>query len=161
MQVNHTRNRSNPSPTKAPRSERMYSAADLDVPPPPSQFTPSQFEATYMQPTNPSPPKKRNDHYASAPAASYRPNHGPTIPPYLSSISANPVALNTILSSFQPSLIHIAPILMGLGIQTEAHLRAVGRLSEETRDREVKDVALHRGVSVVEWAMLVDRIKSM
>lgn len=135
----------------------MYSAADLDVPPPPSEFTPSQFEAAYMQPTNPSPTKKRFDNYAPVPAAVYR----AIIPPYSSSIPTNPLALNAILSTFQPSLIHIAPILMGLGIQTEAHLRAVGRLSEETRDREVKDVALHRGVSVVEWAMLVDRIKSM
>ena len=134
----------------------MYSAADLDVPPPPSEFTPSQFEATYMQVANTVPTKKRNDYYTPAPAANYR-----QIMPHLSSIPTNPTSLNVILSSFQPSLIHIAPILVGLGIQTEAHLRAVGRLSDETRDREVKDVALHRGVSVVEWAMLVDRIKSM
>lgn len=135
----------------------MYSAADLDVPPPPSEFTPSQFEAAHMQPmpTNPSPTKKRNDYYAPAPAPADR-----SYPRVNHHSSSNP-AIDAILSSFQPSLTHIAPILIGLGIQTEAHLRAVGRLSEETRDREVKNVALQRGVSVVEWAMLVDRIKSM
>lgn len=68
-------------------------------------------------------------------------------------------ALDSILSSFQPSLVHIAPILESLGIRDEEHLRAVGRLSEEIRNREVKEVALKKGVTVVEWAMLIDRIR--
>lgn len=70
-------------------------------------------------------------------------------------------ALDNILSSFQPSLLHITPVLASLGIRHEEHLRAVGRLSDETRDREVKEVALKEGVTVVEWAMLVDRIRSL
>lgn len=56
------------------------------------------------------------------------------------------------------SLIHLMPVLASLGMTTSSHLKAVARLSPETRDREVKEEALRRGVTVVEWAVLVDRI---
>ncbi|KAI0715643.1 hypothetical protein C8T65DRAFT_738508 [Cerioporus squamosus] len=49
-----------------------------------------------------------------------------------------------------PSLLHIAPVLYELGIKRVDHLRAVARLSEEMRDREVKEQALKRVVTVVE-----------
>ena len=65
------------------------------------------------------------------------------------------------MCTFQPSLSHIAPVLSSLGIRSEDHLRAVARLSEETRDREVREVALQKGMTVVEWAMLLDRIRSV
>jgi hypothetical protein len=41
------------------------------------------------------------------------------------------------------------------------HLRAVGKLSEETRNREVKEEVLKLGVTVVEWAILLDRLQSL
>jgi hypothetical protein len=69
--------------------------------------------------------------------------------------------LDNFLCSFQPSLVHIAPVLNSLGVRQEDHFRAVAKLSEETRDREVREVALQKGVTVVEWAMLLDRIRSL
>lgn len=139
----------------------MYSAADLDVPPPPSDISPSEFAV--VNKTGSSPIKNTKDYpYISAPA-----NRIPPIPSYHTSpgignakVESSP-ALDAILMSFQPSLIHIAPILSSLGIRDEQHMRAVARLSEETRDREVKEVALRKGVTVVEWAMLLDRIRSL
>jgi hypothetical protein len=68
--------------------------------------------------------------------------------------------LEMLLSSCRPPLIHIAPVLDLLGIKSDEHLHAVARMSEETRDREVKDEALRMGVTVVEWAILVDRLVS-
>jgi hypothetical protein len=65
------------------------------------------------------------------------------------------------LASCFPSLLHIKPALLRLGIRTEEHLRAVGRLSEDTRDREVKEEALRNGVTVVEWAILLDKLQSL
>ena len=38
------------------------------------------------------------------------------------------------------------------------HLKAVTRLSEEMRDREVREEALRMGVTVVEWAILLDKV---
>ena len=52
-------------------------------------------------------------------------------------------------------------MLTSLGITSEEHLRAMARLSPDTRDREVKDEALRLGVTVMEWAILVDRLLSL
>jgi len=41
------------------------------------------------------------------------------------------------------------------------HLRAIARLSEETRDREIKEQALKRGVTVMEWAILLDKLQDL
>ncbi len=41
------------------------------------------------------------------------------------------------------------------------HLRAVGRLTEEVRDREVRDEALKKGLTVMEWAILLDKLRSL
>ena len=70
-------------------------------------------------------------------------------------------SVELILSSCDPSLLHIAPVLYELGIKRVDHLRAVARLSEDTRDREVKSQALSRGVTVVEWAIFLDRLQSL
>jgi len=70
-------------------------------------------------------------------------------------------AVELILSSCDPSLIHIAPILAELGIHRMEHLRAIARLSEETRDREIKEQALKRGVTVMEWAILLDKLQDL
>ncbi|KAL6303893.1 hypothetical protein BKA93DRAFT_826303 [Sparassis latifolia] len=70
-------------------------------------------------------------------------------------------SVELILSSCDPSLLHIASILSDLGIQRLEHLRAIARLSEETRDKEIKEQALKRGVTVVEWAILLDKLQSL
>lgn len=70
-------------------------------------------------------------------------------------------AFDSILDSCEPSLLHIAPVLESLGMTSEEHLRAVARLSEETRDREVREEALRMGVSVVEWAILLDKLQTL
>ncbi|KZT65825.1 hypothetical protein DAEQUDRAFT_496379 [Daedalea quercina L-15889] len=73
--------------------------------------------------------------------------------------SMSPVEL--ILASCEPSLLHITPILSELGMQRIEHLRAIARLSEDTRNREVKEHALRRGVTVVEWAILLDKLQTL
>lgn len=75
--------------------------------------------------------------------------------------SASTLALEEVLDSCEPSLVHIAPVLAGLGITKEEHLRAVRRLSEETRDRQLKEEALRLGVTVMEWAILLDKIQEL
>ncbi|PFH47924.1 hypothetical protein AMATHDRAFT_66552 [Amanita thiersii Skay4041] len=80
----------------------------------------------------------------------------------ISSIKSLPtIQMEKILDSCEPSLIHIAPVLSSLGITREEHLRAIVRLSEETRDREVKEEALRMGMTVMEWAILLDKVQSM
>ncbi len=64
-----------------------------------------------------------------------------------------------VLRSCEPSLMHIAPILRNLGIQKIEHLRAITRLSPSIRDREVKENALRQGITVIEWAILLDKTK--
>ena len=70
-------------------------------------------------------------------------------------------SVEVILSSCDPSLLHIAPILYDLGIKRVDHLRAIARLSEETRDKEVKAQALKRGVTIVEWAIFLDKLQNL
>lgn len=77
----------------------------------------------------------------------------------LRATSTSPVEV--ILSSCDPSLLHIAPILYELGIKRVDHLRAIARLSEDTRDREVKAQALKSGVTVLEWAIFLDKLQSL
>jgi histone deacetylase HOS3 len=52
-------------------------------------------------------------------------------------------------------------VLEKLGIKNGEHLLAVGRLSEETRDREVREEALRMGLTVMEWAILLDKLQSL
>ncbi|KAI0688719.1 hypothetical protein BC835DRAFT_290242 [Cytidiella melzeri] len=75
------------------------------------------------------------------------------------STTTSPVEL--ILSSCEPSLLHIAPVVSELGILKVEHLRAMARMNEETRDRELKCHALMRGVTVMEWAILIDKLQSL
>ncbi|KAG6872232.1 hypothetical protein C0995_011736 [Termitomyces sp. Mi166 len=75
--------------------------------------------------------------------------------------SASTVALEQILGSCDPSLIHVAPALARLGIRNDVHLRAIARLSDETRDRELRDAALKEGITVMDWAILLDKLQTL
>ena len=77
----------------------------------------------------------------------------------ISSIRSAPLSdFEKFLDGCNPSLVHVSDILKTLGIYKLEHLKAVARLSPEMRDREVKEVALRLGMTVVEWAILVDKI---
>jgi hypothetical protein len=80
----------------------------------------------------------------------------------ISSIKSESVReFEQILDSCQPSLLHIAPVLAQLGITNVEHLKAVIRLSEEMRDREVREEALRMGVTRVEWAVLLHEVSKL
>lgn len=72
--------------------------------------------------------------------------------------SASTIEFEKFLDGCKPSLVHVSDILNSLGMYKLEHLRAVARLSPEMRNREVKEVALRLGMTVVEWAILVDKI---
>ncbi|KAJ7878871.1 hypothetical protein B0H14DRAFT_1630753 [Mycena olivaceomarginata] len=78
----------------------------------------------------------------------------------ISSIHLTPT-LEDILISCEPSLLHICPVLQRVGILGAEHLRAVGKLSEETRNKEVKEEVLKLGVTVIEWAILLDKLQAL
>jgi hypothetical protein len=70
-------------------------------------------------------------------------------------------SLETVLGGTSPPLTHIAPVLRELGIHSLDHLRAIARMENDLRNREVKREALKRGVSVVEWAILLDVMRRL
>ncbi|KAI0260232.1 hypothetical protein BC834DRAFT_973612 [Gloeopeniophorella convolvens] len=71
------------------------------------------------------------------------------------------VSLETVLGSCQPSLLHLLPVLEELGFRRPEHMTALIRMREETRDREVKEEALKKGITVVEWAIFIDKLQSL
>jgi hypothetical protein len=74
---------------------------------------------------------------------------------------ASATQIVSVLSSCQPSLLHLLPILDELGVRRSEHMTALARMREETRDREVKEEALRKGVTIVEWAILIDKLQSL
>ncbi|GJF00511.1 hypothetical protein PsYK624_168000 [Phanerochaete sordida] len=70
-------------------------------------------------------------------------------------------SVDLVLASCEPPLAHIGPVLNELGVVKMEHLRAVARLSPSTRDRELRDPALRRGVTAMEWAILLDKILAL
>jgi hypothetical protein len=138
----------------------MYSAAELDVPPPPSEYSPSEFAVAHI--SGVSRTRKNKDIQDQSRTSTQVPLMNCRSSSSTDSAkSSTSTWLDSFLCSFQPSLLHIAPIITSLGIHHEDHFRAIVRLSEETRDREVREVALQKGMTVVEWAMLLDRIRSL
>ncbi|KAJ7028427.1 hypothetical protein C8F04DRAFT_64337 [Mycena alexandri] len=81
----------------------------------------------------------------------------------ISSIDLTPATptLEHVLVSCEPSLVHISPVLRRVGIMRAEHLRAVGKLSEDTRNKEVKEEVLKLGVTVMEWAILLDKLQDL
>lgn len=150
----HKVSRSNSKYVNPIRSERMYTLADLDVPPP-TESAVSDLTAETASTISTKPKHTRDPSGGSSSIRAY-----PLLNPPTSATPAASTTLSGFLSSFQPSLLHVAPVLASLGIRDEAHLRAVAGLSEETRNREVREVALQKGMTVLEWAMLLDRTRS-
>ncbi|KAJ7065160.1 hypothetical protein B0H15DRAFT_935501 [Mycena belliarum] len=96
------------------------------------------------------------------PGEVFSPFHATRSGSTISSIRLTPApTLEHILASCRPSLLHISPILQRVGILRAEHLRAVGKLSEDTRNREVREEVLKLGVTVVEWAILLDRLRDL
>ncbi len=97
------------------------------------------------------------------------PSTGPKATEYSASVSdatsqtkvASSAQIESVLSSCQPSLLHLLPILEELGVRRSEHMMALARMREETRDREVKEEALKKGVTVVEWAILIDKLQTL
>ncbi|KAJ7621903.1 hypothetical protein DFH06DRAFT_1447900 [Mycena polygramma] len=107
---------------------------------------------TLVQPLDPPPVDK-----GAYPFHAKKSTSGSTI----SSIHLPSPTLEHILGSCKPSLVHISPVLERVGIMGADHLRAVGKLSEDTRNKEVREEVLKLGVTVMEWAILLDKLKSL
>jgi hypothetical protein len=99
---------------------------------------------------------------APSPVLSRKPGRvQPTGGGSLSGTSSGASTLELLLASCQPSLLHLTEPLQELGVQREEHLRALAKMHEETRDREVKEEVLKKGVTVVEWAIFLDKLKTL
>jgi hypothetical protein len=117
------------------------------------------------------PEQAHTSHSSRTPPRTSTPTKGRLPPPSFhptssgSSISSfneiSTASFKIILSSCSPSLLHLMPALLRLGIRTEEHLRAIANMNEDTRDREVKEEALRNGVTIMEWAILLDRLRRL
>ncbi|KIJ08070.1 hypothetical protein PAXINDRAFT_173103 [Paxillus involutus ATCC 200175] len=152
--VKHEKRAKDPSPT---RSERIYTMAELNAltgqklkNSPPRRSALKGQEALYNRSgSSSSPPKYLRSKRRTSPPAP------------IGSRSASSSSVERVLASCQPSLLHIAPVLSSLGIRQDEHLRALARLREETRDREMKEEMLKQGVTVLEWAILMDKLQGL
>lgn len=113
----------------------------------PSQPTTPQKSQRRPPPTSPSVGPKGTEYSASVSDASTK--------------VASHSQLESVLSSCQPSLLHLLPILEELGVRRSEHMTALARMREETRDREVKEEALRKGITVLEWAVLIEKLQSL
>ncbi|KAH9991259.1 hypothetical protein BJV77DRAFT_1159616 [Russula vinacea] len=72
---------------------------------------------------------------------------------------------NQIESVLAPSLLHLLSILEELGVRVACggseHMTALVHMREQMRDRKVKEEALKKGVTAVEWAILFDKLQSL
>ncbi|KAG1818659.1 uncharacterized protein BJ212DRAFT_1479652 [Suillus subaureus] len=143
-----------PSPT---RSERIYTMAELNALSKHIRTSPLQPQpATFPQ--EPTPTRSSNSNSTSPPRS--HPSRGWPSAPVMGVRSTSTSSVEMVLASCEPTLLHIAPVLASLGIRREEHLRAFARLREETRDREMKEEVLKKGVTVLEWAILMDKLQS-
>lgn len=144
-----------PSPT---RSERIYTMAELKALSKHVRTSPLQMQpATFSQ--EPTPTRSTNSN-SNSPPRSLPSRSWPSAPPMMGVRSTSTSSVEMVLASCEPTLLHIAPVLASLGIRREEHLRAFARLREETRDREMKEEVLKKGVTVLEWAILMDKLQS-
>ncbi|KAG2133348.1 hypothetical protein DEU56DRAFT_420787 [Suillus clintonianus] len=143
-----------PSPT---RSERIYTMAELKALSKHARTSPLQAQpVTFSQ--EPAPTRSTNSNSNSPPRS--LPSRSWPSAPVMGVRSTSTSSVEMVLASCEPTLLHIAPVLASLGIRREEHLRAFARLREETRDREMKEEVLKKGVTVLEWAILMDKLQS-
>ncbi|EAU86291.2 hypothetical protein CC1G_08015 [Coprinopsis cinerea okayama7 len=69
--------------------------------------------------------------------------------------------LEEVLRTCRPPLVHLMPMLAQLGITTKEHLDAMATFDAETRDRELKEEALRIGITIMEWAALMNKLKHL
>lgn len=67
------------------------------------------------------------------------------------------------MTSTQPPLAHLGSTLAEIGIRSADHLRAIAKMRGEREGggdgyREVREEALRCGITVVEWAILLDSV---
>ena len=127
---------------------QMRSSTPLASASGPSQPTTPQKSQRRAAPTSPSPVGPKGTEYSGS----------------VSDVSTKVASHNqveSVLSSCQPSLLHLLPILEELGVRRSEHMTALARMREETRDREVKEEALRKGITVVEWAIRIDKLLSL
>ncbi|KAG2360644.1 hypothetical protein BDR07DRAFT_133118 [Suillus spraguei] len=143
-----------PSPT---RSEQIYTMAELKALSRNARTSPLQSQpVTFSQ--EPTPTRSSNSNSNSPPRS--LPSRSWPSAPVMGVRSTSTSSVEMVLASCEPTLLHIAPVLASLGIRREEHLRAFARLREETRDREMKEEVLKKGVTVLEWAILMDKLQS-
>jgi hypothetical protein len=120
-------------------------------------------DAPSSQPTT---PQKSQRRAPTSPSVSGGPKKTTEYSASLSDGASTKVAsgheiIESVLASCQPSLLHLLPILEELGVRRSEHMTALARMREQTRDREVKEEALKKGVTVVEWAILIDKLQTL
>jgi hypothetical protein len=117
-------------------------------------------DAPSSQPTTPQKSQRRAPTSPAGRGPKVATEYSPSLSDGASTKVASGHEIESVLASCQPSLLHLLPILEELGVRSE-HMTALARMSEQTRDREVKEEALRKGVSVVEWAILIDKLQSL
>jgi hypothetical protein len=129
----------------------------------PQVATNADPDASSSQPTTPQKSQRRGA--PTSPTVGHRPKKPTEYSPSLSDGASTKVAsgheIESVLASCQPSLLHLLPILEELGVRRSEHMTALARMREQTRDREVKEEALRKGITVVEWAILIDKLQSL
>lgn len=143
-----------PSPT---RSEQIYTMAELKALSRNARTSPLQSQPVNFS-QEPAPTRSSNSN-SNSPPRSLPSRSWPSVP-VMGVRSTSTSSVEMVLASCEPTLLHIAPVLASLGIRREEHLRAFARLREETRDREMKEEVLKKGVTVLEWAILMDKLQS-
>ncbi|KAG5653748.1 hypothetical protein H0H81_010835 [Sphagnurus paluster] len=167
----------NRSPRVLTRDTRSTDTGDLHQRNMNHSSRPAPGNSTPLSPPRSSTPLRsvERDRSGQTPLRSSTPNRtghlgDDTAPPFhptqsgstISTIqSASVIAFENILAACEPPLLHLSPALARLGIVNEGHLRAIAKLSEETRDRELREEALRQGVTVMEWAILLDKLQKL
>jgi len=124
--------------------------------------TPQKSAHRRAAPSSPSVGPKASEYSASVSDATEHTRVAPAPAPAPASVNrGTDHQLESVLSSCQPSLLHLLPILEELGVLCAEHMTALVRMREETRDREVKEEALRKGITVVEWAIFIDKLQSL
>lgn len=115
-------------------------------------------DAPSSQPTT---PQKSQRRAPTSPADRDSKMYSPSLSDGASTKVASGHEIEYVLASCQPSLLHLLPVLEELGMRRSEHMTALARMTEQTRDREVKEEALRKGVTIVEWAILIDKLQSL